>query len=244
TTITMHLSDAQTILGKNDPPVINELLALECRCGEDDLDKIRAQLRGILPETHVVRDMSKAKARIAQRANVKQKHQEALARHQRDLKERQNNLAATKAHREEMQQKLEALAMAMTTLVVLASAIWVGLLALVNVRERFTEIGVLRALGKSSLRIGALFLGKAALLGVAGAVAGFLLGAAVGYLLGTETTRSLGFGPLYSAADHFHFPYQMLVFALVGAPFLSAVASYLPTLSAITQDPAVVLRDH
>ena len=40
--------------------------------------------------------------------------------------------------------------------VVLAAAVWVGLLALVNVRERITEIGVFRALGKSSARIASL----------------------------------------------------------------------------------------
>ena len=154
------------------------------------------------------------------------------------------NLDATKARREKMQGNMETLAAVMTTLVVLASAIWVGLLALANVRERVTEIGVLRALGRSSARIAALFLGKAVLLGVAGAAVGFLLGASVGFLLGTETTRWLGFTPLYTAASYFRFPYQMAVLALFGAPFLSAVASYLPTLSAITQDPAVVLRDH
>ena len=49
---------------------------------------------------------------------------------------------------------------------------------------------------------------------------------------------------MFAAADHFQFPSQMLLFALIGAPLLSAVASYLPTLSAVTQDPAVVLRDH
>jgi putative ABC transport system permease protein len=112
------------------------------------------------------------------------------------------------------------------------------------VRERLAEIGVLRALGKSSARIAFLFLGKAVLLGLVGAVIGLLVGSAVGFLLGTETTRLLGFPPLYAAADHFNFPFQLLLFALIGAPLLSAVASYLPTLLAVTQDPAVVLRDH
>ena len=36
---------------------------------------------------------------------------------------------------------------------------------------------------------------------------------------------------------------QALVYALVGAPVLSALASYLPTLTALVQDPALVLRE-
>jgi len=243
-TITMNLRDAQALLDKSDPPRINQILALECRCAEADLPKIRAQLADALPETHVVRDVSKAVARARQRSMVAQKHAAIVGQHRRDLQQRQKDLEETATHREKMQQDMETLAAVMTTLVVLAAAVWVGLLALVNVRERIAEIGVFRALGKSSVRIASLFLGKAVLLGVAGAVLGFLLGTAIGFVLGTRATEWLGFQPLYAAADHFQFPYQMLLFALIGAPLLSAVASYLPTLSAITQDPAVVLRDH
>ena len=247
-TVAMHLSDAQTLLEK--PGVVNQILALECRCAEADLPKIRAQMSDALvdedgqPVTYVVRDVSKAVARARQRAAVKEKVQAIVARQKRDLQQRQKDLEETAARRTKMQKSMEMLAGVMTTLVVVAAAVWVGLLALVNVRERITEIGVFRALGKSSLRIASLFLGKAVLLGLAGAVLGFLLGTAVAFALGTQATEWLGFAPLYAAADHFQFPSQMLLFALIGAPLLSAVASYLPTLSAVTQDPAVVLRDH
>jgi len=40
-TIVMHLSDAQEILKK--PDKVNEILALDCRCAEADLPKIRAR---------------------------------------------------------------------------------------------------------------------------------------------------------------------------------------------------------
>jgi putative ABC transport system permease protein len=243
-TITMHLTDAQALLGKDNPPAINEILALECRCAEADLPKIRGQLADSLKDTLVVRDVSRAVARSRQRAMVQQKYDSILARHKLDLEAREQDLAATTERREKIQHDMETLAGVITTLVVLAAAAWVGLLALANVRERTAEIGVLRALGKSSARIAALFLGKAVLLGLLGAALGFFAGTGIGFFLGTEATRSLGFDPLYAAADHFSFPLQMLVFALVGAPVLSALASYLPTLSAITQDPAVVLRDH
>lgn len=247
-TLAMHLGDAQTLLEK--PDRINQILALECRCAEADLPLIRKQLADALvdddgqPVTYVVRDVSKAVARARQRAAVKEKVQTIVARQKRDLQQRRKDLEETTARRTQMQDSMEMLTVGITTLVVLAAAVWVGLLALVNVRERITEIGVFRALGKSSVRIASLFLGKAVLLGLAGAILGFLLGTAVGFVLGSPATEWVGFQPLYAAADHFQFPSQMLLFALIGAPLLSAVASYLPTLSAITQDPAVVLRDH
>jgi putative ABC transport system permease protein len=241
-TLAMHLSDAQALLEK--PDQINQILALECRCAAADLPKIRAQLADALPQTHVVRDVSRAVARARQRAAVKKKVQTIVARQKRDLAQRQKDLEETAARRTKIQENMETLATAMTSLVVLAAAVWVGLLALANVRERVTEIGVFRALGKSSARIASLFLGKAVLLGLAGAMLGFLLGTVVGFLLGTGATQWLGFEPLYAAADHFQFPYELFLVSLIGAPLLSAGASYLPTLSAITQDPAVVLRDH
>ena len=69
--------------------------------------------------------------------------------------------------------------------VVLACALWVALLALSNVRERRAEIGILRAMGVGSLRVGVLFLGRAMLVGLVGAAIGFPLG----------TWAALHFGP-------------------------------------------------
>ncbi len=240
-TVAVHLRDAQALLKK--PGKINQIMALECRCNEADLPRIRKQVRAILPETRVVRDKSKADARARQRGLVKEKHQQIVAEHRRALAEREQALADTAARREKIQDLLATFAAVITPLVVLVAAIWVGLLALANVRERRTEIGILRALGKGSGTIAGLFLGKAVLVGLLGAGIGFLLGTGVGYALGTDLPRILGAQPLYDARDHFTFPYMLLGIALVGAPLLSAVASYLPTLSAVLQDPAVVLRD-
>jgi putative ABC transport system permease protein len=114
-------------------------------------------------------------------------------------------------------------------------AVWVGLLALGNVRERRAEIGILRAMGVSSLSVAALFLGKAVLLG--------LLGAALGFPLGTWA--ALRFGPdVFPITSAKFVPMtQFLWQALVGAPLLCALASYLPAMMAVTQDPAEVLRE-
>jgi len=215
-TIKMNLTDAQQLLKK--PGEINQILALECQCVVGDLSLIREQLENALPEAKVTEYRSIAIARARQRQ-------------------------AVKANRETQQARMQLLAYVTTSLVVLASALWVGLLTLANVRERRTEIGILRALGKGSGTIVGLFLGKAILVGLLGAGIGFVLGTGIGYVLGSDLPRWLGAQPLYRAGEYFSFPYLLLLIALLGAPLLSAVASYLPTLSAVLQDPAVVLRD-
>lgn len=241
TTITMHLSDGQAVLEK--PEKINQILALECRCAESALPAIRAQVYRVLPDTVVTRDAARAVARSRQRALVSQKHELIIQRHREEVAEQERTLKATEERRENIQESMATLATVITALVVLSSALWVGLLALGNVRDRRTEIGVFRALGKSSVRIATLLLGKAVLLGLAGAALGFVLGTVVGYGMGTDAVLALGVRPLYDAVDHFAFPADMLLYSLVGASLLSVLASYLPTLVALRQDPAAVLRE-
>ncbi len=120
-------------------------------------------------------------------------------------------------------------------IVALVTAIWIGLLALGNVRERRAEIGVFRAVGIDSMRIAALFLGKAALVGIVGAVAGFAAGTALALQFGPRLfpLTGRGIGPELS----------LLIWALIGAPLLCVIASYLPAVQAILQDPAEVLRE-
>jgi putative ABC transport system permease protein len=207
-TIVMHLSDAQEILGL--PGKINQIMALECHCAEAALPLIRQQLSDVLPEARVTEFQSIALARAEQRLQVADS-------------------------RADIEGTLRTLVNVVTPIIVLACAIWVGLLALVNVRERRTEIGLLRALGKGSGMIASLFLGKAALLGFVGGAIGFALGSGLAAWLGVE---ALDVGRSVLALR-----YDVLVLALFGAPLLSALASYLPTLAALTQDPAVVLRE-
>jgi ABC-type lipoprotein release transport system permease subunit len=70
-----------------------------------------------------------------------------------------------------------------------------------------------------------------------------LLGAAIGLLLGAYLAAALGVRLLDATYAELVPRWEILVAALAGAPLLSAVASYLPTLAAVMQDPAVVLRD-
>ena len=106
---------------------------------------------------------------------------------------------------------------------ILAAAAWVAFLAFQNVRERRSEIGILRALGMRGSGVLAIILAKAALTGLVGAVVGFLGGSfSVGRFAGTAPTLAL---------------------VLILSPVLSALAAWVPALVASRQDPAVTLSE-
>ncbi len=120
--------------------------------------------------------------------------------------------------------------------VIIACGVWIGVLAVMNVRDRQPEIGLLRALGYNSVRVCLLFLGKAVLVGVFGAVAGFLLGTWLGLRFGPgvfEITAKAMLRPEFS----------LFVRACLLAPFFAVVASFVPTMIAVTYDPATTLRE-
>lgn len=218
-TIAMRLDDAQKVLDK--PGKINEILALGCRCSGDRLPKVRQQLEVVLPETRITEVRSMALARDKMRAEVEEKGNAEVA--------------DVTAHAADLERTMGTLISVTVPLVVLTCAIWIGLLVLANVRERKMEIGVLRALGVGSLKIATLFIGKAIALGVAGAAAGFAVG--------TWLAGAIGRTALEVDAHYFGPSLDVLFVVLIGAPLVCAMASYLPTLVAVVQDPAIVLRE-
>ena len=111
------------------------------------------------------------------------------------------------------------LAWILPTLLVVSMA-WIAYLALSNVRERFTEIATLRTLGLGTSKMLGLFLGRAALQGLVGALVG--LAAAWIFSDGLVATEWL--------------------VAAIGAPVLAMAAAWLPCLVAASRDPADVLR--
>ena len=137
--------------------------------------------------------------------------------------------------RAEQRQMVERYTAYLSPLILLICGLWVGLLAWSNVRERRGEIGLWRALGVGSGRVAALFLGKAVVLGCVGAGLGFAGG----------TLFALNVGPQIFplTAQKIEPLFSLLGWSLIGAPLVCAGASYLPTLAAVTQDPAVVLRE-
>jgi len=123
----------------------------------------------------------------------------------------------------------------LTPLVLGVCAVWVGTLAILNVRERRSEIGVLRALGRSSFWLATLFLGRAVWLGVGGGLLGYLVGSALAIEVGSElfpvTAKGIRAMP------------GLLVWALVVAPAFAALTCFVPAMMAVAQDPAVTLRE-
>jgi putative ABC transport system permease protein len=119
-------------------------------------------------------------------------------------------------------------------LVILVCGGLIATLAMLNTRARSQEIGVLRALGQGSERIAALFLGKAIVFGVLGALIGFVVGNVLAYIFIKQS--------LQLTTDQFLWKSLSLVWALFLAPVFAALASFIPAMLAVTQDPAETLR--
>jgi ABC-type lipoprotein release transport system permease subunit len=143
------------------------------------------------------------------------------------------SIASARTKTRQMVKKLFAV---IVPFVVIACGVWIGVLAIMNVRDRQQEIGIMRALGYGSGRITALFLGKALTIGLVGALAGFLVG----------TGLALKFGPPIfelTAKTMIKPESSLLLYCLVFAPVFAAISSFIPTMIAVTYDPAVTLRE-
>lgn len=136
--------------------------------------------------------------------------------------------------RAKQRQMAERYARFSVPLVLLVGAGWLSLLTWLNVRERRTEIGLWRALGHGSARIAGLLLGKAAVLGV--------IGAGIGYGLGTWIALSAGPEMFQVTAKSLKADPTLLIWAILLTPAFAAVASLLPAMLAVAQEPARTLR--
>ena len=218
-TVWLNLGEAQEMLGMEN--LIHAILALKCQCVGNQLSRIRAEIQGILPGTQVIERGPPALARAEARNKAKETAQSSLAR--------------DTASRIRIQSQREDLTAVLVPLILCACAIWIGFLALVNVRQRREEIGILRAIGYRASQILVIFLGKALLIGLSGAMSGYL----VGFMVGVQGGDLAGAGDAVARL----FDPGILVQALVLAPFLSALGTWLPALLAAGQDPAVVLQE-
>ena len=194
-----NLDDAQELLGVGD--TINEIKALECHCKDPEIDtlpKLRAELEGIIPEGHVLRQRERAVVRKRQRMMVDRYFAWILP------------------------------------IVLVASAVWIALLLVLNVQQRREEIGILRALGHGSGRIAGLFVGKAGTLGLVASVVGFLIGTSLAHLVGPSI-----FGTVPGQVQTH---WILLPILVVLAPLFAVVSALVPAMLAVVQDPAVTLR--
>ncbi len=142
-------------------------------------------------------------------------------------------LADARAKQRQMVRNIFAV---MLPFVVAACGVWIGVLAAMNVRDRQQEIGLLRALGYNTPNVMLLFLGKAVLVGLCGAVGGFLLGTGLGLRFGPEVFK-------ITAKTMVRPETSFLLLACILAPLFAMVASFIPTMLAVTCDPAVTLRE-
>lgn len=124
----------------------------------------------------------------------------------------------------------------MLPFVIGACGVWIGVLAVMNVRDRRQEIGLLRALGYETGAVCLLFLSKAVLVGLAGAGIGFLAGTGLGLRYGPGVFE-------ITAKAMIRWEPSLLVFACLLAPAFAVVASFVPTMIAVTYDPAATLRE-
>ncbi len=218
-TVWVHLSDAQEMLNMQN--LINGIWALECHCAGDRISQIRAEITKILPGTQVIERGTKALARAEARDTAKKA---ALAAKKRE-----------EENRAELKQKQEKFSALFVPLVILGSGVWIGFLMFGNVRQRKSEIGILRAIGVQSTQILMLFLGKAILIGI--------LGAGIGYLIGFYGGISWGELPVNSETSSKLFSLDVLLVSFVLAILLSSIASWIPAMLAAQQDPADILQE-
>ena len=114
-------------------------------------------------------------------------------------------------------------------------ALWIAVFSMQNVIHRKTEIGLLRSLGFNACYISRLFIYRSLLLGLIGALIGFILASWIGTTYGPDifqvTARSIKTN------------YNLLYYSLLLAPLFAVVASLVPIAVAITQEPSKVLKE-
>ena len=207
-TIWINLTESQELFDSKN--LVNGILALECNCATADrVAEIRNDLERILPGTQVIESGPPALARAEARNQAKQVAVKNLEQHQ-------------------------SFAGVLVPLVVLGCGTWIGLLAFGNVRQRSSEIGILRAIGLRSVQILLIFLGKAILIGLIGAVVGYAAGFGFGMAMGTLPEATDAWSQLFAP--------ELLLATLLIAPAIAALASWIPAVLASRQDPAMILQ--
>ncbi len=209
-TVWIDLKKAQQMLGLEDR--INLIQALECNCASmERLAEIENEISGVLgSEVQVIELSTKAIAQARARNDVRDSGEKTL-------------------------QTLQKASLYGFCFITIAASLSVALLSLINAIQRRREIGILRAIGTPGGKILGLFMGKAAVLGITGAVAGFGLGLAVAAAVGESTLEAFDFEPARAV--------QLLAAALVATPFLTILASWIPAIIVAGQDPATVVRN-
>jgi len=136
--------------------------------------------------------------------------------------------------RESQRYMLEKYFAVITIFVIILIGVWIGILVMLNVRNRQTEIGIMNAVGHSWAKIAALFLWKLFFTGVVSACIGFVLGTWLAVRFGSDifmVTSSL-IKPIY----------RLFGWSLLLAPLFSSLIAFIPVMIAVSKDPSTILR--
>ena len=119
--------------------------------------------------------------------------------------------------------------------VLLICALWIAGMAMLNAMQRRHEVGILRAIGYSTFKVALLFFQRAALAGVIGACLGFVIG----------NWFSLSYGPdiFKVTVKSIKADYILLGWSLLLAPLFAIIASFIPVMNTISQQPAQILKE-
>jgi putative ABC transport system permease protein len=136
--------------------------------------------------------------------------------------------------REKQRYMLEEYFALISVCVVILIAAWLGVLTIINIKEREKEIGILNAIGHPRVKILGIFLGKALITG--------FLSAILGYLLGSFLAVKFGSMIFKITADSIKPMVSLLIWSIIVAPCFSALSSFIPAIKAVLKDPAVIIK--
>jgi putative ABC transport system permease protein len=115
---------------------------------------------------------------------------------------------------------------------------------LINVNQRWKEIGVLRAIGLESRNVTLMFLGEALVMGVMGSlvgiVGGYYLASAAGGLMGSAVASVYG---LVSTPERAIFSWNFALTSLLLGVAASLVGAWMPARAAAKLDPTMALHN-
>ncbi|MDP6930236.1 MAG: FtsX-like permease family protein [Planctomycetota bacterium] len=226
-TIWINLGEAQELFGMEN--LVNAILALECNCNTiNRVAEIRAEIAGILPGTKVVERGSKALARAEARNEAKVRAVANLARERESSK---SILDDERAKAGQFMERFRQLSDAIVIGAMLGGLALLALLAFDNTHRRQSEIGILRALGLRAGQVLQLFLGKACLVGLLGALLGCVLGLVAAMAFGDASNLAEAIDP------------SVLAVVFLVAPLIAVMGSWIPAVMAARRDPASILQE-
>jgi ABC-type lipoprotein release transport system permease subunit len=136
--------------------------------------------------------------------------------------------------RESQRYMLEKYFALITLFVIILIAAWIGILVMLNVRRRQTEIGIMNAVGHNWGKIAALFLLKLCFTGI--------ISACIGFALGTWLAVRFGSNIFMVTSGMIRPIYGLFGWALLLAPLFSSLIAFIPVMIAVSKDPNTMLR--